>query len=345
MRNRGHDVTVAYYLREAPGLTRDDCRDFLTRDRLVDMSAAMGPNGVKILEELARIRDASILLQIGAPQAYRQLPYLKERIPRLRLLDMLYNPVGHTLNHFLFENAFDAVIVESVAMRDYIRANSSKKWPSVHLALSGIDLEEFAPLNRQAIVGDHLTLGYMGRLSAEKNPLAFVELAERLHEVFPTINYRIYGEGAMEAELRARIAQCTNADKVVFCGYAPHARDALSEIDVLFVPSKVDGRPNAIMEASACGVPTIAAPVGGIPELIEDGVNGYLVAPNDYNSIAGIVGRWLSDRNELANLSHLSRVKAEREFDKRTMLDRYSAIFESEARSGQSSVQGAIHAL
>ncbi len=130
----------------------------------------------------------------------------------------------------------------------------------------------------------------------------------------------------MDNEVRARANAGPAKSAFIFGGYAPHARDALRAMDVLVVPSKLDGRPNAIMEANACGVPVLAAPVGGIPELIEDGINGHLVKPGDHGEFERLVRGWLSDPASYSKLRLSSRAKAERDFDRQRMLDRYAAV-------------------
>jgi glycosyltransferase involved in cell wall biosynthesis len=327
MRGRGFDVTVAYYMSEAVGHTRDPAEDFEEVGRLLNMMDAPGTIGVCRLEQVIRDREISLLLQIGASGAYRQIPYLKERLPNLRTLDTLYNPVGHTVNHFLFEGGFDGVIVESVAMRDYVLANSTKPAPKVDVVLSGIALDEFTPSPRQQTTPDPFTVGYIGRMSPEKNPIGFVEIVERLHAEIPTLRFSIFGEGSMQKEVRARAGASPAAAAITFGGYAAHARDGLRSMDVLVVPSKLDGRPTVVMEANACGVPVIATPVGGVPELVEDGVNGYLVRLRDHARIAELVRGWIQHPETFVKLRHLSRAKAERDFDRRRMLDDYAKVF------------------
>ncbi len=327
MRDRGFDVTVAYYMWEAVGYTRDPAEDFEVAGRLLNMIDAPGMIGVRRLEQVIREQEISLLLQIGAPGAYRQIPYLKERLPNLWTLDTLYNPVGHTVNYFLYEGGFDGVIVESVAMRDYVLANTTKPTPKVHVVLSGIALDEFTPSPRPRAMPEPFTVGYVGRMSPEKNPISFVEIAERLHAEIPTLRFSIFGEGGMQKEVQARAGASPAAAAITFEGYATHARDGLRAVDVLVVPSKLDGRPNVVMEANACGVPVIAAPVGGIPELVEDGVNGYLVTPHDHARIAELVRGWVENPATFAKIRRLSRAKAERDFDRRRMLDDYANVF------------------
>ncbi len=100
----------------------------------------------------------------------------------------------------------------------------------------------------------------------------------------------------------------------------------LRQFDALVVPSLVDGRPNVIMEANACGVPVIAAPVGGIPEMIEVGVNGYLFPPTAVEAIIQVLTLWRNDRQSLVRIKASSRNLAERVFNKNDMLDAYERV-------------------
>jgi glycosyltransferase involved in cell wall biosynthesis len=327
MRGFGFDVAIADYGLHVASYTRDTVADFVAADALLDMVGCTRMDGVDRLERAIHEWGVSVLLQVGAPGAYSQLPYLKERLPGLRMLDMLYNEVGHTLKHFLYENCFDGVVVESRAMRDFVLANSAKPAPAVHLVESGIDLGVFAPAPRPAPGPGRATVGYVGRMSPEKNPLGFVEIAEHLHAAMPELRFRIYGEGWMAEQVRARVAAGPAAAAIGFQGGVPHARDALHAIDILVVPSLVDGRPNVVMEANACGIPVLGAPVGGIPELIVDGENGCVVDPRDHPAIAGIVSRWLRDPAGFAALRARCREAAVRHFDRRRMLEDYASVF------------------
>jgi glycosyltransferase involved in cell wall biosynthesis len=332
MRERGFDVTLAYYMNESVDYAGDHAEDFARDDRLIDMTKAPEMLGVDRLERCIIERGIGLLLQMGAPGAYRQIPYLKERMPRLCTLDMLYNPVEHTLNHFLYEACFDGVIVDSQAMRDYVLVNTEKTSPVVHLVKSGIDLVDFVPSARQEARPSPLVIGYVGRTSPEQNPLGFVEIAERLHAKMPELRFRMFGEGSISDEVRGRVAAGSAFGVIRFEGYDGHARDALQAIDVLVVPSKLDDRPDIVMEANACGVPVIGAPIGGIPELIDEGRNGHVISPEDHAAISRTISRWIEEPAVFAELRRRCRDTAERRFDRRQMMEHYAAVFAGTSR-------------
>ncbi len=326
MRERGHKVLVASYLDGGGGYTEDPCADFAAAGRLVDMTKSHGEEGIEVLNALVRQERVDLVLQIGSPWAYSQLPYLKEMNPRLPIVDTLYNSIGHTLNHFLIEACFDGVVVEGRQMRDYVVGASAKADTGVRIVESGIDLKRFVPSARHA--GDGFVIGYIGRMSWEKNPMAFVDLAERLHARFPAASWRMFGQGPMTREVRGRVAASPIGEAIRFEGYLDHPTTGLAQIDVLIVPSKADGRPTVVMEANACGVPVIGAPVGAIPELIEEGRNGFVLSPNEHSRIGDLLAGWMADPAALDRLRATSRLVAEARFDQLKMFDAYEAAFQ-----------------
>lgn len=325
MRARGLGVAVAF-TGEPGKMTPDRAEDFGAGGQLIDLSFKAPEARRSLLEEALFRRNVGLVLQIGATPLYRDLPYLKERHHHLPIVDTLYNEVGHVVNHFLYERCLSGVIVESQYMRRFVEDRSGHPRLDVKLVESGIDLDEFAPVEKPARAGG-LVVGYVGRMSAEKNPLGFVELCEYAHAVLPGLSFSMVGAGPMAEEVERRADASIARGVLKFQGYRPDLVEALRELDVLVVPSKVDGRPNVIMEANACGVPVIAAPVGGIPELVVEGQNGHLAHPGEHGRIVEILETWSSRPEALAEIRRSSRALAERSFDQRRMMDRYAAVF------------------
>jgi glycosyltransferase involved in cell wall biosynthesis/SAM-dependent methyltransferase len=332
LRAKGADITVVSCASGGGGYTPDTAADFVAENRLIDLSPI--PRNLqreRLIGEFER-RRAKLVVHINAYALYPELPYVKERLPGLRMVTVLYNEVAHTLNHFLYEACFDGVIVESQHMARFMRDSTLKPDLPVRIVESGVDLDLFSP-ERRPSCKESFRIGYVGRLSPEKNPLGFIELFERLAESLPTLKAIVAGEGPMGEEVRTRIAASPAAARLTYLGRVPAVTDALHAIDALVVPSTLDGRPNIVMEANACGVPVIAAPVGGIPELIEEGVNGYLAAPSETDRIASWLRVWDEDPSLLAAIGSTSRKTAEARFDRRRMIADYAAAFAHFARS------------
>jgi len=325
LHRRGEDAHVARYLPKAVGYTMDDMTDFASEGRLVDMYNHLGADGVDMLEQLCLERDIGVVIQVGSPWAYRQIARLKERRPELKFVDMLYNDGPHFHSFTLYGRVFDAAIVESRAMLE--RMQGGPHGAGVHQVESGVDLKRFIPCGRalEEPRGE-LVLGYVGRLSQEKNPLGFISIAERVLEALPWMRFKIFGQGPQEDEVRSRLLQSPARHAIKLGGFVEHPTLAFQRIDLLSVPSILDGRPAAVMEANACGVPVVGAPVGGIPELIDEGVNGHLVGPKDTKLLIEHLARLQADPASFALLRRRSRDAAEARFDRDSMMDRYHAV-------------------
>jgi len=326
MRRRGFDVTIAWCHDASAQYTADAIEEFRVAGRAIDLTQQSPDRHVDILRSIIATTDVHLVLQIGAAPLYRYLFALKEACPGLVIVDTLYNEVGHTRNHFLFERAIDGIIVESQHMRRFVEGRTLKSGPNVLVVENGVDLKRFRPAPAD-LARNGLSIGYVGRMSPEKDPIGFIELAERLCPHFPTARFSLAGDGPMSEEVRRRVEKSPSAGRISFLGYADDPVAALQELDVLIVPSKLDGRPNIIMEANACAVPVIAAPVGGIPEMIEEGRNGFLAKPGDTSRIRQILDGWVADPATLDAVRRTARETADANFDRARMMDAYARVF------------------
>jgi len=127
----------------------------------------------------------------------------------------------------------------------------------------------------------------------------------------------IGGDGAIERAKREAV-RLGVADHVDLCGWVdPQRREALlARADIFVLPSRNEGLPMSVLEAMARGLPVIATPVGGLPELIEDGANGLLVPPGDPEALARAILELASDPERRAALGRAARA---------TVLARHSA--------------------
>lgn len=135
-------------------------------------------------------------------------------------------------------------------------------------------------------------VAFVGRMSHEKGPDLFVALAAAV----PELEFVAYGDGPMLPTLR--VAQSGRVD---FRGARMGMADAWREIGLLAITSRAEGLPLAVLEAMANGVPVAAFAVGALPDVITDGIDGYLTAPGDVTALAEAVRRWrASDRCALS---------------------------------------------
>ena len=149
----------------------------------------------------------------------------------------------------------------------------------------------------------------VGRFSQVKGQDILIRAAPGLRAEFPALKLVFVGDGPLRAECVALAQSLNVADACDFLGSVSHA-EALRQIQtaaVKLVPSRSDNCPLTVIEALACGTPVIAARVGGIPELIDDGVEGFLAPPDDPAAFAERIARVLRDDKLRQTLSENAR--------------------------------------
>lgn len=146
-----------------------------------------------------------------------------------------------------------------------------------------------------------LILGLVGRLSPIKGTDIALRAAAALLAEGAAIELWVLGKGPEEDRLRELARALNIAGHVRFHGFVPEPLALLRAMDVLLQPSlSTEGVPISVLEAMAAGLPVIATPVGGVPEIIADGVTGFLVAPGSADGLAACVRRLLAAPAERA---------------------------------------------
>jgi glycosyltransferase involved in cell wall biosynthesis len=177
--------------------------------------------------------------------------------------------------------------------------------------------------------GGDPVVGLVARLTPEKDVHCFLEAAAALANRFPAATFRIAGDGPLRAELEAVAADLGLGGRVSFLGFLDDMRPFFEGIDVLAVSSVAEGTPLSIVEAMAAALPIVATAVGGIPEQITDGLNGYLVEPRDPGALADRIGQLLAQPHAAARLGQAGRGCALREFSVDAMTDKVEAVYET----------------
>jgi len=212
------------------------------------------------------------------------------------------NPYGPLSTAFLFRyeraalRAAHCVVPVAEAMARAAR-ELEPRMRAVKVIYNSID--EPPPNDRPSAERD-LDVLFVGRLSPEKGIDTLLDAAGRL----PLgVRLTIVGHGQLEAQVRAAAAAAP--DRVEFLGprSQPEVLALWRRARVAVLPSYSDPFPFTVLEALSQGTPVVGSAVSGIPEMVTDGENGFLVAPGDGRALAGAVGRILSDASLWSRLS------------------------------------------
>jgi colanic acid/amylovoran biosynthesis glycosyltransferase len=183
-------------------------------------------------------------------------------------------------------------------------------WEKIRVVHCGVDVRLFETKQHG---GQAHRLLFVGRLVPAKG-VQF--LLETITEIDGAI-LDIAGDGPQRKFLETKAASLGIANRVRFLGYQSQGqvRELLRHADVFVMASFAEGLPVVLMEAMAAGLPVVATRIAGIPELVDDGQNGFLVPPGDPAVAAAAVRKLLEDAELRNRFAIAGRAKVEREFN------------------------------
>ena len=168
------------------------------------------------------------------------------------------------------------------------------------------------PFNKGGLGGISI-VGFIGYFYPDKNLVTLIKAAnlilnsEKLKE--KKIIFAIIGSGPQEKSLKLQVKSLKLEDKILFLDALPEAHKYLKAFDVFTQPSIKEGLPYAILQAMAAGIPIVASNVGGIPEMITDNFNGFLIKPRDSEALAERILQILENSNLAQQFSQNSLEK------------------------------------
>lgn len=177
-------------------------------------------------------------------------------------------------------------------------------------------------------------IGSVGLLIKRKGYEVLINTLGELKARKPQCNFKvvIVGEGEERTALTQRISRNGLQDHVLLPGYKNDVVPYIKDMDIFVMPSTdLEDMPYAILEAMRLGKPVIGTQVAGIPEQIENGVNGYVVMPGDSRQLADAILRLLSDPAQRRQMGEAGRKRYEQMFNYQTTMKKYLELFSAHA--------------
>ncbi len=223
-------------------------------------------------------------------------------------------------------DALIAVSGETAAGLEALGLGASHQYRVIR---NGIDLEYFTPdLDAApAVVPGSPLLGAIASLTPEKGLDLLLGALGSLAPRYPQLGLCVVGDGPLRGELEAQARGLGLEARVHFAGNVADVRPYLQAFDLLVVPSRREGQGRVLMEAMAMGRPVVAARVGGIPELVHHGHNGWLVPPEDPAALGQAIAALLDDAGLRTALAQEGRRGAEREFGLEQMVTQVEQLY------------------
>jgi len=198
-----------------------------------------------------------------------------------------------------------------------------------------VDTERFKPdkegratfLAQFGLRGDGPVLVMAAQLASNKGHGVLFGALPAILAKRPATRVLIFGQGPLKDSLTKEVKR-RGLDKYIrFVGYRPDLENILPYADLFIHPALSEGMGVVLMEAAACGVPIIASRVGGIPEIVRDRFNGYLVKSGDYPSLARHINDLLDDEDQFRHFGKTGRELAVENFSIEKMVTAHRVVY------------------
>lgn len=218
----------------------------------------------------------------------------------------------------------DVLIAISDAIREDLLALGIGRPRQYRVIPLGFDLRPFLEIDEPrgdlrrslGLARDVPLVGIIGRLVPIKDHVMLLNAVARL----PAVHVAVIGDGELRADLEARVATMRLGDRVHFTGWAMDIATVISDLDVVVLTSKNEGTPVSLIEAAACGRPSVATKVGGVGMVVEHGVNGYLTRPGDPEHLATALEQLLADPAGRRRMGEAGRARVREQFSQERLL-------------------------
>jgi glycosyltransferase involved in cell wall biosynthesis len=228
----------------------------------------------------------------------------------------------------------DASLAVSAGVRSsQARTRVGRVARGTRIVRNGIDVEAVRGGAEPPADLPHPVFGVVGHLRRLKGVDVFLQAARLVVAEMPEAMGIIVGSGEDEADLRILSTRLGVDASVDFLGYRSDARRLMRALDVFVVPSRHEGLPVALLEAMTLGRPVVATAVGGVPEVVRDGVNGLLVPPEDPAALAEGIVRLLRDHELASRLAARAVETVEESFTAARAGEQILAVYEQVLRA------------
>jgi colanic acid/amylovoran biosynthesis glycosyltransferase len=225
-----------------------------------------------------------------------------------------------------------------VAISDYMKerlARSGCPHEKLRIVHIGVDLEKFSFSPKVFPLDGPVKVLTVARFAEKKGHRLAALAFKELEQSFANFQWILVGDGPLLEETKDLIGSLSLGDKVQFLGPQPHYRfeELTKECHILLSPSLTaadgdqEGTPTVLMEGQAAGMPVVSTRHSGIPEVVLDGVSGFLTDEGDYHALARTLGKLIESRDRWVEMGRAGRDHVFREFSLDTQAPKLESVY------------------
>jgi len=243
------------------------------------------------------------------------------------------------LRWFILRNFTDRIIAVSEKTRIHHINSGNLIENRIVTIYNGINLSQFNSKNQQVrettrqqlnIQKEDKMIVTVAVLRELKGIQFMVKAMQEIISDYPNVHYVIVGDGEYKPTLIELVNSLNLGDQITFTGRRTDIPEILNACDLFVLPTLVDALPTVLIEALATKAPIVASNVGGIPEIIDDNVNGLLIPPSEPSKLANACVKLLSDEKLSKSLTQAGEITAKQRFDvyvqAKQLIDLYGEI-------------------
>lgn len=234
------------------------------------------------------------------------------------------------IHRFIQGLAFRFLGVVPVAISPSVKESIIKEYKvpdkSVPVIFNGIDVSKYAAPGDTKTPQSPFTVINVASFNKWKNQMLLLGSFYTAVLKYPDMQLVFVGEGVEKAKVQIKAKELGIADKVFFTGITNEVESFLSKADVFALCSTFEGLPLSILEAYASGLPVISTAVGGVPDILKDGVNGFLVPSNDEKAMENAILK-LYDNPKLRDEMSGTNRSAVTAFDIKEITEKYIELY------------------
>jgi glycosyltransferase involved in cell wall biosynthesis len=227
----------------------------------------------------------------------------------------------------------DAATANAQAVADFAAQREGQPPGFYRVIYNGVADPLFTPPDRAAarqqwgIPQERPVVGMVANFSPIKDHTLFASAAAAVHRQHPEAFFALFGEGALREETARRLATAVGEDNFAIRHTTDNITTAHAAMDICVLTSRMEGSPNALMEAMAAGRPVVAPRRGGIPEIVAHGETGFLVEARNPDGFAQYILRLLRDADLRHAMGHAAQERMRTRFSAARMIDQHRACY------------------
>jgi L-malate glycosyltransferase len=213
----------------------------------------------------------------------------------------------------------------------------------VDVIYNGIDVDDYAPSEdrellraRLGLQPDRRYIATVARLHPVKDHATLLTAFAEVARKHPDVDLLLVGDGELRSALESQAAQLKIASRVQFWGVRQDVARILQAIDLFVLPSVSEAASLTLLEAMASECPVVVTDVGGNPEIVREGQDGFRVPRQNPKALAAACSRLLNDPSLARSLGRSARQRVLAEFQQRDTVRKFADLYESLARQGSS---------